>query len=111
MPCDTVKRPGQTLDQRKTEVKGAVASLATLLASGQARVIISRATGSVAFRGWQDGETARVTDVCAARMIMSGTNVLAKLAIQKAEILAGRSMERKAQTHSHDGGATWHKAH
>lgn len=111
MPCDTVRKPNQTLDQRKTEVRGAIASLAALLASGRARAIISRADGSVAFRGWDDGETARVTDVCAARLIMSGTNTLAKLAIQKAETLAGRTMERKAQTHSHDGGATWHKSH
>lgn len=114
MPCDTVRKPNQTLDQRKTEVRGAIASLATLLASGQARVIVSKATGSVAFRGWTDGETARVTDACAYRMIMATGSSLAKMAIQKAEMLAGRAVDRKALIaghHSHDGGNTWHKGH
>jgi hypothetical protein len=113
MPCDTVRRPNQTLDQRKTEVRGAIASLARLLASGQAKAIVSKATGSVAFRGWAEGETARVTDACAYRMIMSSGSALAKLAIQKAETLAGRTVDRQALTvgwHSHDG-VNWHKGH
>lgn len=114
MPCETARAPGQTLDQRKTEVRGAIASLARLLASGQARAIVSRATGSVAFRGWTEGDTSRVTDACAYRMIMSSGSALAKLAIQKAEALAGRTVDRQALAaghHSHDGGATWHKGH
>lgn len=111
MPCDTVRKPGQTFDQRKTEVKDAIASLASLLASGQAKALVSRATGAVAFRGWSQGETARVTDSCAYRMIMSGGSATAKLAIARAEQLAGRSVDRKAQVHSHDGGVTFHRNH
>lgn len=114
MPCDTVRKPGQTFDQRKTEVKGAIASLASRLASGQAKAIVSKATGSVAFRGWPEGETARVTDACAYRTVMATGSAMAKLAIARAEQLAGRTVDRKALTaghHSHDGGATWHKGH
>ena len=113
MPCDTRARQGQTLDQRKAEVREAIASLARLLASGQAKAIVSRATGSVAFRGWEAGETARVTDACAYRIIMATGSLLAKQAIAKAEQLAGRSIDRAALTagwHSHDG-TTWHKGH
>jgi hypothetical protein len=43
---------------------------------------------------------------------MASGFALAKLAIMKAEQLAGRTVDRKvvAQgTHSHDGGRTWHK--
>ena len=112
MPCDTARRPNQTLDQRKAEVRGAIASLAAALASGQAKAIVSRATGSVAFRGWVEGETARVTDACAYRMVMATGSALAKQAIARAEQLAGRTVDRTALTagwHSHDGGLTWSK--
>lgn len=113
MPCDTRARQGQTLDQRKAEVRTAVNALASALASGQAKAIVSRATGSVAFRGWPQGEDARVTDSCAYRLIMATGSTLAKQAIARAEQLAGRSVDRQALTagwHSHDG-VTWHKGH
>jgi hypothetical protein len=114
MPCDTQRRQGQTFDQRKAEVRGAVARLVTLLASGQAKAIVSRATGAVAFRGWTEGETARVTDACAYRLVLATGSALAKQAIARAEQMAGRTVSREALTtghHSHDGGVTWHKGH
>ncbi|HXJ61962.1 MAG TPA: hypothetical protein VNU68_35440 [Verrucomicrobiae bacterium] len=114
MPCDTQRRPNQTFDQRKAEVRTAIARLSVLLANGQAKAIVSRATGSVAFRGWAEGETARVTDACAYRIVMATGSALAKQAIAKAEMLAGRTVDRAALTngwHSHDGGETFHKGH
>jgi hypothetical protein len=114
MPCDTQRAAGQTFDQRKAEVREAISRLSALLASGQAKAIVSRATGSVAFRGWEEGETSRVTDACAYRMVMATGGVLAKQAIARAEALAGRSVSREALTaghHSHDGGRTWHNGH
>jgi hypothetical protein len=102
------------LDQRKAEVRTAIQALAAKLASGQAKAIISRATGSIAFRGWDEGETARVTDACAYRLLMATGSALAKQAIARAEQLAGRTVDRQALTagwHSHDGGATFHKGH
>ena len=118
MPCDTRSRlPGQTLDQRKTEVRTAIAALSAALAAGTAKAIVSRATGSVAFRGWAEGENARVSDACAFRMILSGGSVLAKQAIARAEQLAGRTVSREALTqgiHAHadkDGNLVWHKGH
>jgi hypothetical protein len=114
MPCDTVRRPNQTFEQRKVEVRTAVAALVSALASGQAKAIVSKATGSVAFRGWDAGETARVTDACAYRLVMATGSALAKQAIARAEQLAGRTVDRAALTaghHSHDGGKTWHHGH
>lgn len=114
MPCDTQRRPNQTFDQRKTEVRDAIARLSARLTTGQAKAIVSRATGSVAFRGWTEGEDARVTDACAYRMIMATGSALAKQAIAQAEALAGRTVDRGALTagiHSHDGGHTFHKGH
>jgi hypothetical protein len=114
MPCDVTRRPNQTLDQRKTEVRTAIAALSAALAAGRAKAIVSKATGSVAFRGWPEGENARVTDSCAYRMLLISGSALAKVAIQRAEQLAGRTVDRQALTagwHSHNGGETWHKGH
>ena len=113
MPCDTRLRQGQTLDNRKAEVRSAIQALQAALATGQAKAIVSRATGSVAFRGWPQGEAARVTDACAYRLTMATGSALAKQAIARAEALAGRTVDRAAltQSHSHDGGVTWHKGH
>jgi hypothetical protein len=114
LPCDTRARQGQTLDQRKAEVRTAIQALVTALASGQAKALISKATGSIAFRGWPEGEQARVTDSCGYRLVMAGQSAQAKLAIARAEQLAGRTVDRAALTagwHSHDQGTTWHKGH
>lgn len=113
MPCDTKTRPGQSLTERKIEVKTAITSLAAALVAGRAKAIVGP-QGAIAFQGWQEGQTARVTDACAYRMILAGGNALAKQAIAKAEQLAGRSVNRQAVAaghHSHDGGMTWSSHH
>lgn len=114
MVCELSRRPNQTFTERKEEVRKAVAALSAALASGQAKAIVSRATGSVAFRGWPEGEAARVTDSCSYRLIMATGSALAKQAIAKAELLAGRTVDRQALAqgiHSHDGGVSWHHGH
>lgn len=113
MPCDTKARAGQTMTERKVEVREALAKLSAALASGRARAVVSRA-GGVAFRDSVDLIEARVTDACAYRMIMATGSALAKAAIARAEQLAGRGVDRQAVAnglHSHDGGATWHAGH
>jgi hypothetical protein len=117
LPCDRTPRPNQSLDQRKTEVRTAIAALSAALAAGTAKAIVSRATGSVAFRGWEEGENARVSDACAFRMIMVSGSALAKQAIARAEQLAGRTVDRQALAqgiHAHadgNGNLVWHKGH
>ena len=113
MPCDTARKPNQTLDQRKAEVREAISRLSAALAAGRARAVVSR-TGGVAFRDSLDLIEARVTDACAYRLIMATGSALAKQAIVRAEQLAGRGVDRQAVAnglHSHDGGVTWHHGH
>jgi len=113
MPCDTRARPNQTLNERKAEVKTAVAALSAALASGKVKAVVGP-KGGVTFTGWDEGRRARVTDACAYRLVMATGSALARAAIAKAEQLAGRGVDRKALAHghhSHDGGRTWHDGH
>lgn len=110
MPCDTRVKRGQSLDQRKEEVRTIVDTVATKLVSGVIKAKVGP-TGGIAFTGLTDEQRDGVTDACVYRRIMAIGSAAAKLAIQKAEILAGRSVDRHALAHghhSHDGGHTWH---
>jgi hypothetical protein len=110
MPCDTKLKPKQTIQQRATEIRAMVATLAQGLASNRVRVKIGP-TGGVAFIGLTDQERDGVTDACAYRRIMATGSALAKAKIAAAEALSGRAVNREAVAHghhSHDGGATWH---
>lgn len=110
MSCDTRARPGQSLSERKIEVREAVAKLAAALVSGRVKPVIG-AQGAIAFPDWTEGRNARVTDACAYRLIMSTGSALAKAAIARAEQLAGRVVDARVimhGAHSHDGGVTWH---
>jgi ABC-type hemin transport system ATPase subunit len=113
MPCDTKLKARQTIQERVAEVRRVVEAMAKKLASGQLRAIVGP-QGAIAFSGLTETERDGVTDACAYRRIMSGTNALAKAAIAKAEALAGRAVDRKVIAHghhSHDGGHTWHHGH
>jgi hypothetical protein len=110
MPCDTKLRKGQSLSQRKAEVREALAKLNQAIIAGRVKPVIGQ-QGAIAFAGWADEERSAVTDACAFRMLMTSGSALAKAAITRAEQLAGRSIDRRviAQgTHSHDGGHSWH---
>jgi hypothetical protein len=81
--------------------------------SGRVKPVVGQ-NGGIAFSGLSDAERDGVTDACAYRRIMSGTNLLAKQKILQAEQLAGKSVNRQAigqGLHSHDGGKTWHEGH
>lgn len=113
MPCDTKLKPRQTIKQRAEEVRAVVARVASALASGQVKTIVGP-TGGVAFTGLTDQERDGVTDSCMFRRIMTTGSATAKLAIQRAEQLSGRAVNRQALAqhhHSHDGGKTWHEGH
>ena len=110
MPCDTRLKAGQTIGQRKVEVKTAVSRLDALIAARQVRVKIGP-QGAVAFTAWGDNERDGVTDACAYRRIMATGSALARAEIARAEQLSGRSINRQVVghgAHSHDGGHTWH---
>jgi len=114
MPCDTRLKAKQTLQQRAAEVKGVVAKLDALLRAGKAKVVVDKKTGAVALDGVSNEDRDGVTDACIYRRIMATGSALAKQAIARAELVAGRSVNAQAVAHghhSHDGGKTWHAGH
>jgi hypothetical protein len=111
MPCDTQLREGQTISQRKTEIRDAVTRLNRLIIAGRVKPIVGP-RGAIAFQGWSDEDRSAVTDASAFRMLTITGSALAKAAIARAEQLAGRSVDRRViahGVHSHDGGHTWHR--
>ena len=111
MPCDRKLKAGQTIQQRKAEVKKAVERISKGLATGRIKPVVGKLNGAIAFANITDAERDGVTDACAYRQIMAGTDTLAKLAIARAEQIAGRSVDKQVigqGAHSHDGGHTWH---
>lgn len=111
MPCDTQLKPQQTISQRKEEVRAAVERFVRGLVSGQVRARVGP-QGAVAFEGLEPKDRDGVTDACAYRRIMVTGSTMAKMAIARAEQLAGRSVDKKVVAqgvHSHDGGHTWGK--
>lgn len=110
MPCDTKIRRKQTLAERKEEIKTSVATIDKLISAGRVKVVVDKATGAVAFTGIDETVRADMTDACVYRRILSQGSALAKMALQRAEQMAGRRVDGGALAqgiHSHDGGATW----
>lgn len=111
MPCDTRRRPNQTLTERKIEIREAVEKLSKAIAAGRVNPVVGP-QGAIAFQGWDAARAeSRMTDACALRQLMATGSALALQAIQKAEMLAGRKVDKQVigvGAHSHDGGRTWH---
>lgn len=113
MPCDTRLRSGQTISQRKEEIRKTTAQLAADVAAGRVKPKIGP-QGAIAFEGWTEQDRNGISDACAYRQIMVGGSALAKAKIAQAEQLSGRSVSKQALAHghhSHDGGKTWHHGH
>ena len=114
MACDTKLKQGQTITQRKDEVRAAMDKIARGLAAGRIKPVVNKATGAIAFDGITAEERDGVTDACAYRRLMVSGSALAQQAIARAEQIAGRGVNKVAVgqgVHSHDGGKTWHNGH
>ena len=110
MPCDSRRKQNQTAAQRKTEVRAAVRRIDKLIAAKQIGVKVGP-QGAVTFTGLPDTVRDGLTDVCIYRMLTRTGSAAARMAIARAEQLAGRAVDRKviaAGVHSHDGGQSWH---
>jgi hypothetical protein len=110
MPCDTRLKPRQTIQERATEVRKATERLAQALAAGRVKVKVGP-QGAVAFEGWDQTSRDGITDACAYRRIMSTGSAMARMAIARAEQMAGRTVDKQVigqGVHSHDNGRTWH---
>ena len=106
MACETRLKPRQTISERATEVREAMVRLA----AGRVKVTLGP-NGVPMFTGWEGASRDGITDACAYRRIMASGSVTMQQAIAKAEIMAGRPVNKAAVAqgvHSHDGGATWH---
>ena len=114
MPCDTKLKPRQTISERVAEVRKAIIYIDKSLRRGQIKVLVDKKTGAIAFDGLTNGERDGVTDGCIYRRIMATGTASAKQAIARAELLAGRGVNKQAVAqgvHSHDGGKSWHHGH
>jgi hypothetical protein len=112
MACDTRLKPRQTIQERAKEVREAVERLQAAIQAGRVKVVVDKATGALAFTGWDANSRDGITDGCAYRRIMSTGSAMSKMLIAKAEQMAGRTVNKQAVAqghHSHDNGLTWHK--
>ena len=109
MPCNSRMRAGQTISQRKDEIKEAVDKLAAALAAGKIKPVVG-AKGGISFPGWLEGQQNRVTDNCGYRRLLASGSTLAKIAIERAELLAGRKVDRQAvaQGMHYHSDTGWH---
>jgi sugar (pentulose or hexulose) kinase len=110
MPCDTMRLPEQTMTQRMEEVRTAAQKIDAMLASRKIGVKVGP-QGAVAFTGLSDADRRRMTDACIYRRIMQSGSAASKMAIARAEQMAGVRINKStvaAGVHSHDGGASWH---
>ena len=111
MACESMRRPNQSVEQRKSAIKIALKKLETQLQAGRVNVAISP-QGAVAFNGWQERDD--VTDACAYRALTAEGSWALKQAVAKAEAMSGRKVSASAVAsgqHSHDGGQTWGPGH
>lgn len=109
MACETRLKPRQTIAERAAEVRKRTAALSEALAAGRVRVVVGK-QGAITFAGWADADRDGVSDACAYRAVMARGSTLAKMAIARAEQLAGVTVSRQVVgqgVHSHDGGKTW----
>lgn len=110
MPCNTKLKQGQTIAQRAAELRKRGEQVDRMLAAGRVNAKVGP-QGGITFTGIPEDVRDGMTDACVYRAIMARGSHQAKMAIAKAERLAGRAVDKKVVAsglHSHDGGASWH---
>lgn len=111
MPCDLSLVQGETIKSRAEDIRAAIKALSEALVSGRVKAVVGP-TGGIAFKGFEGEQSRRrITDACLYRRLMATGSSVAKVMVQRAEQLAGRTVDRAtlaAGHHSHDGGASWH---
>lgn len=110
MPCDTQLLPQQTMSQRMAEIRDYTTKIDTLIAQGRVKIKVGP-QGAVVFVDLQTADRGRMTDGCIYRRLIATGSVKTKLAIQRAEQIAGVQINKQIVAqgiHSHNGGASWH---
>lgn len=114
MACDFTVPQGMTPASRKTQIEQAVDRLNAALGAGTVKVTVGK-TGAIVFTGtWQrDG----VSDTCAYRKLLVSGSPALRMAVARAEAMAGRKIDPRAIAageHAHtdaSGSMTWHGGH
>lgn len=112
MPCDTIRlTPGQKSEERFIQIKKAIATFEAQLASGEIKLKVGP-QGAVAFVGANPSALRdnKISDVCAFRKLQVAGSPALRMALARAEALAGRKVDIRAMAagqHSHDQGSTW----
>ena len=112
MPCDTMRlTPGQKSEERLAQIKKALMGLEAMMASGNVTLKIGP-QGAVAFVGADLSllRDNKISDVCAFRKMQIAGSPALRMALARAEALAGRKINLQAMAagqHSHDQGGTW----
>ncbi len=112
MACESMRRPNQTVAERKAAIKVALKKLEAQLTAGQVKVVIGP-QGAVAFTGWMKEDSDGVVDACAYRTLTAEGSWALKQAVMKAEAMSGRKVNQGAVAagyHTHDG-KTWEPGH
>ena len=111
MACDFRIPAGMTPVQRKTQIEQAVDRLNKALEAGTVKVKVGPSRAITFVGSWQrDG----ISDTCAYRKLTIAGSSALRMAVARAEALAGVKIDPKAIAageHSHDGGRSWHKGH
>jgi hypothetical protein len=111
MVCETRLKSRQTVQERLEEIRRAVATLSTGLASGRVKALVGP-QGAIAFIGLTEAERSDTTDACLYRLLLSTGSRLALQAIAHAEALAGRTIDMQAVAAGvHLHGNKWHRGH
>lgn len=109
MPCDRKLKKNQTISARAEEIRRSIAKLNAGLTAGSIKALVSK-EGGIAFQGFGETDRDGVSDACAFRRLMATGSATAKLAVARAEQLAGRAVDRTAIAqglHQHNG--IWHR--
>jgi hypothetical protein len=109
MSCERKLRRGQSISQRKEEIKTAVEKLTAALAKGAVKLKVNKQNGGISFEGLTDLDRDGLTDACAFRRLLATGTSSVKALIMKAEAAAGRSIDAKALAQGlHEHGGVWH---
>jgi hypothetical protein len=110
MPCFSKLKKNQTKEQRSREIQKATAAIDRMIAARKVVVKVGL-QGAVTFIGVPEDVRDGMTDSCVYAGITRHGSQAAKMALARAEQLAGVRVNPKVVAqgiHSHDGGQSWH---
>ena len=81
MPCDTIRKPNQTLNQRVEEVKKRVTAVDRLIAARKVTIKVGP-QGAIVCEGISAEDRDGMTDACIYRMLTRSGTAAARMSIR-----------------------------